>query len=326
MRVLLIGGTGFTGPAVVRELLERGQDVVCVHRGQTHDPRTQGAREVYADRRDERQLRRAIVKSSPDVVVDMIPFTEEDAIVTKRACDDVVPRLVALSSIDVYLAFGRIHGTEPGPQEPTPLTEESALRATNQRNGPDSDKIAVERTYLAKDGVPATILRLPAIYGPHDKYRRLRGYLKRMDDGRPAILLGGSLATWKFSRGYVDNVAHAVVLAVECEQASGDVFNVAEPDAMTELDFVRAIGDAAGWNGEVKVIPDADVPRHLQQPVDFAQDWNVSTEKIRTRLGYAEILDIPEAFRRTVVWERDNPPDVEPFELDYDEEDRALAD
>jgi nucleoside-diphosphate-sugar epimerase len=255
----------------------------------------------------------------------MIPFREEDAIVTKRVCNDFMTRIVALSSIDVYLAFGRIHGTEPGPLEPTPLTEESALRVTNQPNGPDCDKIAVERTYLAEDGVPATILRLPAIYGPRDKYRRLRGYLKRMDDGRPAILLGESLATWKFSRGYVDNVAHAVVLAVGSEEHSGEVFNVAEQDAMTELEFVRAIGQAAGWNGEVKVIPDADLPRHLQQSVDFTQDWNVSTEKIRTHLGYAEILDIPEAFRRTVVWERENPPDSEPFELDYEQEDNALA-
>ena len=270
-------------------------------------------------------MARAVADTAPDVVVDMIPFTEEDANGTRLACRGRVPRVVALSSIDVYRAFGRIQNTEPGPLQPTPLTETSDLRETNRPNGPDCDKIAVERTYLNDAELDATILRLPAIYGARDKYRRFRGYLKRMDDGREAILLGPSLATWKFSRGYVDNVAHAVVLAVENDDAAGEVFNVAEPKAMTEREFVQAVGEAAGWGGEVKVIPDDQLPEYLRPSVNFEQDWDVDTGKIRTRLGYSELVDPREAFRRTVEWERTNPPDVEPFEYDYEKEDEALA-
>ena len=50
MKVLLIGGTGFTGPALVSELLERGHDVAFLHRGRTNDARTAGAREIISDR------------------------------------------------------------------------------------------------------------------------------------------------------------------------------------------------------------------------------------------------------------------------------------
>ncbi|NND96674.1 MAG: NAD-dependent epimerase/dehydratase family protein [Pirellulaceae bacterium] len=324
MRVFLIGGTGFTGPTLVRQLLDRGHDVSFLHRGQTQDERTNGAREFIADRKVGLQLASAIAEAAPDIVVDMIPFTADDAIHTQRACKGVAKRVIALSSIDVYLAFGRIQNTEPGPLQLTPLTESSALRETNQPNGSDNDKIAVEIAYMNDADLISTILRLPAIYGARDPHRRLRGYLKRMDDGRKKILLGSTIADWKFSRGYVENVAHAIVLAVERDVAGGETYNVAEPQAMTELEFVRAIGKAAGWQGDVKVLPDSQMPKHLQHEVNFQQNWDVDSTKIRKTLGYAETVDTDEAIRRTVQWERDNPPDVEPFDYDYAEEDRAI--
>ncbi len=40
----------------------------------------------------------------------------------------VARRVVAISSQDVYLAYGRLTGLEPGPAEPVPLTEHSPLR------------------------------------------------------------------------------------------------------------------------------------------------------------------------------------------------------
>ncbi len=166
----------------------------------------------------------------------------------------------------------------------------------------------------------STVLRLPAIYGANDKHRRLRVYLKRMDDGRKFIMLGETIANWKFSRGYVDNVAHAVVLAIEQPSAAGNIFNVAEPRAMEEREFVESIGKAAGWTGEIVIVPDDQLPKHLQAAVNFNQDWEVDTAKIREQLGYAELISIDDA----IAWERENPPEVEPYEIDYEAEDQAL--
>ena len=63
-------------------------------------------------------------------------------------------------------------------------------------------------------GLPGTVLRLPTVYGPGDYQHRLFEYLKRMDDGRPAIPLGEGVASWRWTHGYVEDVALAVVLAV----------------------------------------------------------------------------------------------------------------
>ena len=92
----------------------------------------------------------------------------------------------------MYRAYGVFLGLEPGPIEPTPLTEESPLRTAlfpyrKQAQGPDDffhdyDKIPVERAVLGDAGLPGTVLRLPMVHGPGDPYRRLSPYLKRMDD------------------------------------------------------------------------------------------------------------------------------------------------
>src|SRR5439155_8505957 len=163
----------------------------------------------------------------PDVALDMFPMTEADARATAGVLRGVVGRLVAISSQDVYRAYGLFRGTETGPPEPVPLTEDAPVRQRlfPYRQDPrrpaddpeswmdDYDKILVERAILSDRDLPGTILRLPAVYGPGDGHRTFP-YVKRMVDGRSAILLGERLARWRWTRGYVEDVAHALVLAV----------------------------------------------------------------------------------------------------------------
>ena len=56
----------------------------------------------------------------------------------------------------------------------------------------------------------------------------------------------------------------------------------------------------------------------------MAQNLVTDTGRIRQELGYREEVPPAEALRRTVEWERANPPG-QPPPLDYVEEDRVLA-
>jgi hypothetical protein len=68
-----------------------------------------------------------------------------------------------------------------------------------------------------------------------------------------------------------------------------------------------------------------ETPAHLRQPYNTAQDWTVSGERIRTELGFKEPVGIPEALRRTIEWERANPPSsLPPAAFDYAAEDEAM--
>src|SRR5262249_25076602 len=85
--------------------------------------------------------------------------------------------------------------------------------------------------------------------GPRDPYHRTFEYLKRMDDGRAAVLLNDTRAGWRWSRGYVENVAAAIARAATDHRAAGRTYNLAEPQALPEAHWVRHIGRAAGWGG-----------------------------------------------------------------------------
>jgi nucleoside-diphosphate-sugar epimerase len=248
------------------------------------------------------------------------------------------PRVLMLSSGDVYRAAGILHGTEPGEPDNAVITEDSPLRTKLHPYPPanlqairaiypwleeDYDKIPAERVVLAAGG---TVLRLPMIYGPGDPLHRSFPVLKRIDDGRRVILLDESTAQWRTIRGYVEDVAWAVALAATDPRTSGRVFNVGDAENFTELDWRRQIAEAAGWDGEFAVLSDQQIPAHLKARGDFRQHWAVDTSRIRTELGYRERTPRAVALRRTVEWERANPPaEWNPSEYDYAAEDAALT-
>jgi nucleoside-diphosphate-sugar epimerase len=209
-----------------------------------------------------------------------------------------------------------------------PLAGDAPLRkvlyiARASASGPDDpmyhyEKIQVEKVVLSDSSLPGTVLRLPMVYGPGDYQHRLYPYLRRMDDRRPILLLDEGLARWRCPRGYVEDVAAAIALAVTKSEAAGRVYNVAEPIACTEADWVARIGEAVGWGG--KIVP---VPRG-RLPVAFNTDQHLVMDptRIRAELGYEEIVPPAEALRRTIAWERAHPPTQS---VDYAAEDALLA-
>lgn len=334
MKILVIGGTGFLGVPLVHELARMGHSVTVFHRGATlaelPAEHILGSREQLAE-----------LRPRADVVIDLILSSGAQAESLMSTFRGFASRVVAASSMDVYRACGVLHGSEEGPLEPTPLTEESALR-TKLRTYPeaqvkmlqkvfgwvddDYDKIPVERVILGDAELPGIVLRLPMVYGPRDHLRRFHPIVKRIDDGRRAILIDESWVNWRSPRGYVENVASALALAAVSAQAEGRIYNVAETPAFSELEWAQMIADAAGWDGEFVVLSKDRMPAHLIQPGNSTQDWEADSSRIRQELGYQEAIPRGEAIRRTVAWERANPPaEFNPHKFDYAIEDAALT-
>ena len=331
MRLLLVGGTGFIGPHVARTLEQQGHDVTVFHRGTTRF-----RNEVIGDRRRLGESADALRAVAPDVVVDLILSSGRQASELMQVFRGIAGRVVALSSCDVYRACGVLHGSEPGPLEPVPLTEDSALRTKLQTYPPERirmlqqvfgwldeeyDKIPVERAILGDAELPGTVLRLPMVYGPGDRLRRFLPIVKRIDDRRPAILFEERYARWRGPRGYVENVAAAIALAATNDRATGRVYNVGEAESLTELEWAERIAAAAGWTGRFVTLPADRMPPHLLVPGNTDQHWTIDTTRIRVELGYREPVAREDAIRRTIDWERANPTDSS---FDYDAEDAAL--
>lgn len=331
MRILVIGGTRFIGPAVVGRLSALGHQVTVLHRGQTETELPHSVQHLHTERALLADLAGEFQRLLPDVVIDTAAYTEQDALAVVHAFRGVARRLVVLSSQDVYRAYGRLHRTETRWLEPAPMTEDAPLREVlhpyrgTGRGLDDYEKILVERAAASSPVLPVTILRLPMVFGERDYQRRLLLELTRMDDGRPAILLEYTFALWRWTRGYVENVGAAIALAATDDRAAGRVYNIGEPEALTYADWVRAIGRAAGWPGEVIVLPDGRLPPQLHPPDgDYEQHLVADTSRIRRELGYIEPVPLDEALRRTIAWERAQRSDGRP-RFDYGAEDAVLT-
>lgn len=340
MRVLIIGGTSFMGPYTVKNLRAAGHEVTLFHRGKTQAELPEGVQELLGDRTHLADYTSEFQRLKPEIVLDMMLMAEQPARDLMSIFAGVARRVVVISSQDVYRAFGRVNRQENGGADPSVITEDSPLRANlfphrgetpRQADDPqrwfdDYDKILVEQVVMSHPDLPGTVLRLPAVYGPGDRQHRMFRYLKPMLDGRPAILLEEHEANWRWTHGYAENVADAIALAVTDERASGRIYNVGEPFALSMVERVEQIARAANWQGRIVTLPAARIPKGLFWDVNADQDIVVATDRIRRELDYKERIDLAEAFDRTIAWERAHPPEkIDPALFDYAAEDVALA-
>jgi nucleoside-diphosphate-sugar epimerase len=336
MRFLILGGTRFIGPGVARHLAKQGHSVAVFHRGQTQGELPSSVVRFRGDQKDLSSFTSTFASFAPHVVIHMIAMTEQDAVSAVSAFRGIAQRLLVLSSMDVYRAYDRFRRVDPSPPVPGPLSEDAPLREKlypyrNQAEGKGDllysyEKNLVEQTVLGQTDLPVTVLRLPCVYGPGDYQHRTFAYLKRMDDGRPAILLGDLHAAWRWTRGHVDNVALAIALAASVDRAVGQVYNVGEEEALTEADWVQRSARAATWTGKVVKIPDEQLPDHLKAPFDWRHHLVGDTGKIRRELGYREAVPAESVMAPTIAWERSHRPShIDHKQFDYAAEEAIIA-
>jgi nucleoside-diphosphate-sugar epimerase len=211
---------------------------------------------------------------------------EADARVAVQTFAGRTQRLVLLSSGDVYQAYGRFTGMEPGPIEQGLLTEDSPLRSTlypYRSSAKTSDelnyyyeKILVEREALGQAELPATILRLPKVYGPGGNANLATIYGFRDQPG------------WRWTHGYVENVAAAIVLAALHPAAANRIYNVGEA-------YTPVMGE------RLKDLPPSALPSVDPKGYDFRHDIAYDTTRIRKELGYTEPVSYEEGLKRTLA-------------------------
>jgi nucleoside-diphosphate-sugar epimerase len=234
--------------------------------------------------------------------------------------------LVVASSMDVYRAFSSLwKGTVT---DPVPLTEESAVRAEPPPDRAlvmegydyapaDYEKLDVEAAYLARGG---TVCRLPMVYGPYDYKRREDFLLRRIRAGRRRIPTGAGGFLW--SRGHVADLARGIRLALERQQAQGEVFNLCESTCAPFRLWMEWILEATGVQVELVRVPDALLPDDLDITGDIGQHWLANAEKARELLGWVH-SDPRERVRDSVRWHLAHPPADEDHDFAADE--RALT-
>jgi UDP-glucose 4-epimerase len=143
--------------------------------------------------------------------------------------------------------------------------------------------------------------------------------LRRVRAGRRRIPTGAG--NWLWTRGYIGDVAHAIVLAARTGAAAGEILNIGEPTTASFGCWARQILAAAGHDAELVQVPDRALPDDLRFLAARAQHVLVDSSKA-TRLLEWRHSPVEEAVRASVRWHLANPPgDPDDFAAD----DRALS-
>lgn len=335
MRVLIIGGTRRCGPYLVEELLSQGHSVVCFHRGQSNIAFSDRAEHIHGDRRDDAEFQKQMAAVKADAVVDMMAGDDQDVRAVAQAFRGRIQRYICISSYEVYAAFEAAWNHTPSCQ-PVPIPEDAPKRNWANLYGRERryEKLLVEQEAMAahdRGDFAVTLLRWPALYGPRDPTPREWYYVRQALDGRARIAVpnGGQAL---FPRGYLENMAHTVVLALENARAAGQVYNAADVEALCLRQIVEMIGDIMGHRWEIVAVPREMMPRAQQSqglpyscdPYDVEPHLLLDLTKIKIALDYRDLVPSAQAMERTVKWLRDNRPQGDWLPVDYAGLDEAI--
>ncbi|THA23872.1 reductase [Streptomyces sp. RKND-216] len=266
MKLLMLGGTGFVGRAVVEDALARGWEVTVLNRGLR--PPVEGVRELHGDRTEEGGPE-ALRAGEWDLVVD----TWSSA---PTAVRDAARLLAGRAGQYAYISSGSVYRFPPpaGNDERGPVVDASPDDgATDYRQDKRGGELAAQREF----GADRTLLvRAGLILGPYEDVGRLPWWLNRIDRGGPVLAPGPrdlgiqyidarDLARWTLDAlvaglhgpyNTISRPGHATMgeLLAECVAATGSDAELRWADPAV----IEAAG-IEGWTGLPVWLPPGEV-------------------------------------------------------------------
>lgn len=323
---LLIGGTGPTGPPIALGLANRAYEVTLLHSGHHEIPEVQQFRHLHGDVFSEEGLRTALGSEQFDVVIASYGRLRSIA----QVLEGRIGRIISIGGAPVYRGFFDPEIHRP-PGLPIPTREDAEL-ASESDDG-KSYRIGRTEQLLFEAHPTATHFRYPYVYGPRQLAPREWCIVKRILDQRPFLILpddGLSIIPY----GYTDNLAHALLLAVDHPEASmGEIFNCGDDEKLTIRQVAEIITDELHHDWELLSMPAAfAIPaRPLMQNYRTTHRY-IDTSKLRDRLGYRDLVPPREAVRQAANWLVQHPPEPGGYEetalqdpFDYAAEDRLAT-
>jgi nucleoside-diphosphate-sugar epimerase len=262
-RALLIGGAGFVGAYLARELLERGEEVVVLDGARSYLPGgEQEAARARAWRRktllkeatvraggpdDGERLRRDVAAIRPDVVVQLanlpvVGVAARDRAGAERAIVGATAKVIAATADLapdarlVYVSSSMVYGDFVADPQP----EDAPLRP---REPYGACKLAAEES-VRSSGLDWTIVRPSAVYGPGDANGRfLQRLVQAATLGRTLDLTADPAARLDFT--WVGDLAAGLAQAALCPAASRRAFNITAGRARSlreAIEIVRGLG------------------------------------------------------------------------------------
>jgi len=312
------------GGHLVEACLERDHQVSALVRptSNTTELEKLGVTLYRGDMKDAALVRSAVIEA--DVVVhcaakvgdwgtidEYRQVNVENLRVLLDACKgQAVSRFIHVSSLGVYAArhhYGTDESEPPGRRH----------RDSYSQSKVEAEELALR--YYHDFGVPVVVLRPGFIYGPRDPvvFPRLIESLRRR-----AVRYPGARGARALNTIYVGNLVHAIFLAIESEQAVGQIYNLTDGEPVSKRCFIEKIADAMGlphphlmppyWLAFLVTwcIDKAAKLRGAKHApaINFTRlkflglNLDFSIDKARTELGYRPRWSFDDAMVETLDW------------------------
>jgi nucleoside-diphosphate-sugar epimerase len=328
LKALVIGGTGPTGHYIVNGLLQRGYTVAMLHSGR-HElaeiPRS--VEHIHTDAFDADAFRASLGDRTFDLTVAAYGRLRRIAELMVGRTD----RFISIGGAPAYRGY--MNPTVLRPEGlPVPTAEDAPTVPVEEEDGKGWRVAQTERAVFAHHP-GASHFRYPFLYGPYQIAPREWCVVRRIREGRRAIILPeDGLALNHMC--YVANAAHAIMLAVDQPAASArQIYNCGDERLLTLRQIVEVIADALGAELEIVSMPWAfAIPA---RPL-MAQPWMthrvLDLTKLRTQLGYRDVVEPEQGLAITARWLKEHPLErdgadekilQDPF--DYRVEDELIA-
>lgn len=320
MKILVTGGTGFTGKALVKRLLDDKHEVVALDYKEglkTKELRDWGAtvvigsvteRDVVAEAMKGVEVVQHIAAAFREMNVPESHYDhvniEGTRIVLEEAKKVGVKKFVHCSTCGVHGNIDNPPADETAPIQPADYY---------QRTKYEAEPIVLE---FSKQGMPCTILRPAAIYGPGDP-ERFQMIFKRVASGTFPMFGSGKTT---YHPLYIDNLVDAMVLSMDPKKGVGEAYLIADEKYYEIEEIVKRSAKALGV--EVKIphypvmpvviaghicekicMPFKITPPIFPRRVDwFRQNRAFKIDKAKKDLGYVPAVGLDEGLKRTGEW------------------------
>ena len=279
-RTAILGAGGFIGNRIVETLATGGQgdEVVPIVR---RPSALALAGRFRLDGRVADAFDRGELETAFDGCTDLICAIAGDL---RTIVETVAPVYAAAERAGirriVYLSSAMVHG-----QSPAPGTDETFALSLRQSLAYNRAKIQAEKLLqsLCRRGrTEAVILRPAIVYGPRSQWTG--GLAGQLLDGTAFLADGGSGVC---NAIYVDNLVHAIRLAIQAENVNGEAFLLNDRETLSWRDFTAPIADALG-------IPVDDIPRPTSSAILGAS--NSIGDRLVRPAGRALLRRLPRRF------------------------------
>jgi nucleoside-diphosphate-sugar epimerase len=324
MKILVTGGTGFTGSALVKRLLSKGHEVTVLdnQRGIMLDTlETLGANVTIGSITDPSVVE-SIVKDQELIYHLAAAFRKVNLPKQVYWDTNVTAMRNLLESAAqagvrkvVYCSTQGVHGNVDNPpgDESTPIEPEDYYQYTKY----EGEKVAQE--FILK-GMDITTLRPTAIYGPGDPARFLMMFKQVKKGYFPFFGEGKAL----YHPVFVENFVDAFELAAERPEGKGQTYLIADGEYYTIKEIVLKIAKimevdlkvihlpfmpmyiaAAIVEGIFKPLP-FDPPIFRRRVDWFRQNRAFKIDKARDEIGYDPKVGLDEGLKLTYEWYKEN--------------------